>query len=297
MNHYTAVTSLELFSGKGQRDIWQREVPSQAGSNLMLMHALLAIGALHLERLHPQGQSLYRARALYHHGLGLQLFNLEIMNLSSESSDVLFTFAIMLVVWVYASPAVDGKALRLDDIVDLLDIVRGCRTVFKLHQEAILDKPIGKFLDSHTSITVLPRALRPAHEAFLHLKTKATDPAHVAAIERLHQSLEKYVEGSDNTKTAAVWPATVDDTFWARLRNHEPFAVLIFAHYAILLRCYEDRWWWMADWSHRIVEAAGDALAPSDKAYLGWDLFSARIRTQGLELACQPSPGSSTISY
>lgn len=64
------------------------------------MHGLLAVATVHLARLEPQEKLLYWTRALYHHAVGLQLFNGQTFHLSPENSDVLFAFAVMLVVWV-----------------------------------------------------------------------------------------------------------------------------------------------------------------------------------------------------
>lgn len=97
------------------------------------------------------------------------------------------------------------------------------------------------------------------------MRAIAADSIHAIAIYQLQRLLHKYAEGYYNTKAATAWPALVEDSFWIRVKSHEPVAVLIFAHYAILLRCYEDRWWWMADWSEKIIQAAGDALTSSQK--------------------------------
>lgn len=277
MSHFTAVTSLNLFSGVAQRQVWQIDVPSQAGSNAMLMHGLLAVSASHLVRLKPQQRSLYHVRAHHHHGLGLQLFNAEIHNLSSHNCDVLFTFSMLLIIWVYAFPAADGEVFSLNDILNMLDIVRGCKIVFKLHQDTILDKPIGKALSIEQS-SPLPDLPPAAYQVFLRLRDRAADAVHLAAIDRLQRSFQRFLEGVDNMKSAPAWPANVEDSFWIRLRAHEPVSLLIFAHYALVLRYCEDCWWWMAGWSDRVIQAVDEALSSCDKVSLDWDFCLTQIR-------------------
>ena len=278
MNHFTAVTSLNLFSGEHQRQLWQRDIPSHAGSDAMLMHGVLAVAALDLARS-SSTPSEHQARAFYHHGLGLQLFKAEIARISPQNFDILFTFAVLLVIWVYSSPTAGTGVLGLDDILDKLEMVRGCKKLFHIHGEAIRDKPIGAFAGpAFTKNELGPSS--PANEAFCHLRTISTDTVNLVAVDQMQRNLQKFVEGGVDTKTAAAWPAIVSDEFWARVRVHDPVPVLIFAHQAIILCPCTDRWWWMAGWPERILQAAGNALTDTDKVFFDWEQLSARIRSQ-----------------
>ncbi|KIW68193.1 hypothetical protein PV04_04154 [Phialophora macrospora] len=285
MNHFTAVTSLHLFSGERQAQLWQQEVPRQAGSSPMLMHGLLAVAALHLAQgeLEPSSHLRYQSRGFYHHALGLQLFNAEVARLPPQSLDILFTFAILLAVWVYASPVTELAVISLDDVLDKLEMVRGCKKLFEMHREAIIDKPIGRFAE-HRLKVCNRRQLSPASEALSYLRSIAADAINLAAIDQLESALHNYACDETHTKTAAVLPAIVSDKFWARLRAHEPLAVLIFAHYAIMSHPHQGRWWWMAGWPERILQAAEVALTSAEKAPLGWENCVARIRSGVLDI-------------
>jgi hypothetical protein len=285
MNHFTAVTSLELFSGERQAQLWQQEVPVQAGSSPMLMHGLLAVAALHLAQgeSEPSSQLQYQSRGFYHHALGLQLFNAEVARLPPQSLDILFTFAILLAVWVYASPVAELGVISLDGVLDKLEMVRGCKKLFEMHKEAIIDKPIGRFAEHRLNMDN-SRQPSPASEAFSYLRSMAADAIDLAAIDQLHCGLQNYARGEAHTKTAASWPAIVSDEFWARLRAHQPLAVLIFAHYAINSHPYQGRWWWMEGWPEIILQAADIALTGADKASLGWENCVARIRSRVVDI-------------
>ena len=247
MNHFTAVTSLTLFSGDKQGKFWQHEVPAMAASHPMVMYGLLAVAALHRDRSDMLGvKSPYRLRALSHHDAGLQLFNKQIPHVSSENSDVLFTFSVLLVVWVYASIAtLTDEALRLDDILNRLDLVRGCATLFELQKATLLEKPMGLFADLRTSPSTRISALSGYEETLVQLHVSPVDSVHAEAMDMLQHSLRKYIKGFDSTKTATAWAAKVDEIFWARVKNHEPVVVIIFAHWSMLLRCCGYRYWWM----------------------------------------------------
>ncbi|KAJ9604739.1 hypothetical protein H2200_010853 [Cladophialophora chaetospira] len=291
MNHFTAVTSLNLFSGEHQNQLWQRDVPSQAGSNAMLMHGILAVAALDLSRSSSTPIE-HQARAFYHHGLGLQLFKPEIADISPQNFDILFTFAILLVVWVYASPAAGNGLLGLDDILDKLEMVRGCKKLFHMHGEAIRDKPIATFARSAFSKNVIGLS-SPANETFSYLRTLSTETINLVAIDQLQRNLQKLVEAGVDTKTAAAWPAIISDEFWARLRAHESVPVLIFAHHAIVSGACADQWWWMAGWSERVLQATGNALTDTDKTFFDWENLSTQIRSQAAAVSTDANSTSS----
>ncbi|KAH8654034.1 hypothetical protein BGZ60DRAFT_533126 [Tricladium varicosporioides] len=286
MNQFTAETCFSIFAGQRQQKLWQRDIPLQARSYPLLMHGLLSVAALHLAFVEPNNLSMYRIRALYHHDIGVRSFNHLLKNVSAEESHILFAFALMLVIWVYASPAVGKEILGLDDVLTLLDLARGCHTVFRLHMHSIMDTPISALIEMHRELEIPYAELSPSvKQVFQALRLKAIDSTQLSAIEELERLIQKAVVRHDDAKIAAAWPAIVGDSFWLRLRSHEPFAVLIFAHYAMLLQHYENRWWMMAGWSERILKAAESALSDTDKHLLDWDNCLEYIRAHGKEVA------------
>lgn len=282
MNQFTATTSLSLFGGPNHRDVWQKHVPFEAGSNPMLMHGLLAVAALHLAVIKPQEFNTYRMRALHHHSVGLEIFNTYINRLSSENSDALFTFSILLVVWIYAFPATSCDTPTLDDILKLLGLIRGSKIVFLLHRDTILGKPIGRLIETERP-PGLPQLPTVVEESFQYLRKEAQDSVCLNAVEDLQRLIKKAIAGLHDTQLVASWPAIVSEEFWARVNRHEPGAVVIFAHYAMLLQYYEHEYWWMSGWSSNILKAVDCTLTDAQKDHLGWDRRSRSIVLHGLE--------------
>ncbi|KAL5343995.1 hypothetical protein BJX70DRAFT_352363 [Aspergillus crustosus] len=72
------------------------------------------------------------------------------------------------------------------------------------------------------------------------------------------------------------WPALVGNAFWERLKRHLPTALLILMHYAIILRYYELKVWWMEGWSEKLLVATEAALANVEgaKDRYDWGLMS-----------------------
>lgn len=265
MNHFSTVTSLDLFRGKEQQSLWQKEIPAQARSSPMLMHAILSVSALHLAHLEPSERSTYYIRALYHHNSGLQLYNSQMKHLSRANIHPAFTFTIIITVWVYGSATTTGDLMELDDILGLLDIIRGAKALFDVFQDDILTHMVGQVIATPTPSSdsrTLPLAVSRALD---HIQGRV-GPLHASAITQLRRLLAKMVHG--DAKPALSWPAQVSDELWSQVRDHDPTAILIFGYYAILLRYCDGRHWWMTGWSNRILRAVEDMLVESDKGFL-----------------------------
>lgn len=282
MHHYTTTTSVSLF-GEDQRELWQVEVPIMARASRLLMHGLLATSALHMAFLlkDDASRSTYTNRALYHHGLGLQLFNADITALSNENSNshVLFTFGLLLVIWAYASPTVpididnenkekEKESLDLDTLLSSLDLVRGNKVIFELSSETILSKPIGAFTKpANKPIRSSPPSATPStltsstQEALASLRENVSDFIDTTAIDHLERFLHDTISTSARDMRLPLgWPALIDGPFWDRVKGHRPSALLILVHYAVLLAWFEERAWWMGGWSGRLVAAVGRVM-------------------------------------
>ncbi|PBP18059.1 hypothetical protein BUE80_DR011065, partial [Diplocarpon rosae] len=283
MSHYTAVTSLSMFAGEPQQKAWQRDIPMQAGTHALLMHGLLSVAALHLAFLEPDQASVYRPRALYHHDVGIHLYNLEMRNITADNSHILFAFGVLLVIWMYASPVVVAQENRqLHDIIDLMELVRGCRSLFMLHMQSIAAKPIGSMADvvprTDSTTAQQERSLLAVGRTMAELKRRVSDAGYERAIEQLRDVLLDSVARPQDISVVTIWPATVDDEFWSRLKNQESRAVFVFVHYALVLKRYEAQWWWVRGWSQGIVDAVDHALTDFEKGTLGWETFLASMQ-------------------
>ncbi|KAL2069250.1 hypothetical protein VTL71DRAFT_15588 [Oculimacula yallundae] len=273
MNHFTAVTALVLFSGEQQKHVWQTDIHLKARTNPILMHGILSVAALHLAFTEPQNAFQYRHRALHHHDRGVRLFNQQLVEITPENTHVLFPFAVMLVVWAYASPIIADDELQLVDIYGLLQLVRGCRTLFMMHLDSIKNTPMGSITDFRLEpksyqVVVSYGALR----AFEHLRLKVLDPVYEPAIRQLENVFMKSISEPDDVRTVVSWPCIIEEV-WSRFRANETAAHFLLAHYAMLLERYEGLWWWINGWSTRILNAVERVLSDADKKAFGWDIF------------------------
>ena len=251
----------------------------------MLMHGLLALAALHRARDDSARRDFYRTRALHHHGVGLPLFQKVLASASPKNAEVLVAYALLLGICVYAFPKIAAEKLSLDDMLDMSEVVRGARTVCNLYRDVVIQKPIGLFLRKPSRKPLPERHVSPVRDTLQALQDSVQHPSDESAVHQLQMVLERYMEGLDHTRAAAGWMATVENDYWTRLRDHHPYALLVFAHSSLLVRASEDECWWLSGWSEGILQACSGVLSQVDRAAIDWEACVDRIRTLGVDLA------------
>jgi hypothetical protein len=74
-----------------------------------------------------------------------------------------------------------------------------------------------------------------------------------------------------------TWPASVSDHFLSMISRHEPVAIILLAHFAVLM-AEMRRVWWLEHWAERLVNAAQQSLqgVPTLHRWLRWPLEKAK---------------------
>lgn len=272
--------------GAQQKQVWQHAIPALAASNVILVHGFLAVTAIHCAWEEPARQDLYRGRALHHHGLSLPIFQDMVASASSETAEVIVAYSILLSIWIYAFPEIAAEQPSLDDILSSIEVIRGSRTVARLYTEVIKRGPMGVFLTKSPLLEPTLELQDPSADQILQLlRDQTTHPSDEKVVLHLQKFLGQYMLGVDYNRLAAIWMASVEDDYWARLRDHQPDAILVFAYSTLLIRASEHECWWVSGWSERILQACSDIMSHDVKATINWNTHEHHIRSGADELA------------
>jgi len=286
MHHYSTHTCKHIFTGNQQAQVWQQDIPALASRNVVLLHGILAVTAIHYAWREPARRDVYRSRALHHHSLGLPIFQEMVASASSQTAEVIVAYAILLSLWMYAFPEVAAEQQSLDDILSMVETIRGARTVSKIYRDNIMEGPMSVFLQpplvgpalGNLEVSSVSRHLQVLKDQVDHDPDKR-------AVQQLQVFLGRYITGHDYNRLAATWMASVEDVYWSRLRDHQPYAVLVFAYSTLLVRASEHECWWMSGWSERILRACSDIMSPQEVVTVDWTHHEHRIRAGADELA------------
>ncbi|KAH7317600.1 hypothetical protein BKA65DRAFT_514804 [Rhexocercosporidium sp. MPI-PUGE-AT-0058] len=285
MHHCVTNTCEHLFNGARQKQVWQHEIPALAASNVILVHGFLAVTAIHCAWKETARRDLYRSRALRHHGLSLPIFQEMVASTSSETAEVIVAYSVLLSIWTYAFPEIAAEQPSLDDILSTIEVVRGSRRVARLYQEVIKESPMRVFLDPPLPAPILEDQDSSARQTLQLLRDQVDHQSDKNAVQQLQIWLDRYMTGSDYNRLAATWMASVEDDYWARLRDHHPDAIVVFAYSALLIRASEHECCWMSGWSGRILRACSDIMSLEVNATINWVYHEHRIRAGADELA------------
>ncbi|GAB1309934.1 Zn2 cys6 dna-binding [Madurella fahalii] len=285
MHHYATDTCKHLFMGARQIQVWQHDIPALAASNAVLLHGILAVTAIHYGRREPTWRDLCRSRSLHHHALGLPKFREMVASASCETAPVIVAYAILLSLWVYAFPEVAAEQQSLDDILAMVEVIRGARKVFRLYKDTVMQSPMSVFLGPPFPAPVLGGQVSSVRQALQRLRDQVHHESDKGAVQQLQMFLDRYGAGLDHNRFAAAWMASVEDDYWARLRDNQPHAVLVFAYSTLLVRASEHECWWIWGWSERILRACSDIMSLQEVATVDWAYHEHQIRAGADELA------------
>lgn len=271
-----------------------------------LLHGMLATAAIHLGYLHPEHRQRYNLLSRQHIDLALGPFQRAMASISDENIIYLFTYSTLLVVCSLAASQgahTYGGSEPSSGIADWVICVRGCRSITAAANFDIGGLPIGPWIEHMVKVPCTPGntyKLSPEEEgsfsrieSLLATAPLATDlpsnevEAYLHAMEKLRHTFAFTVDSFNATMTLAMkdfspealperlsrrlfvtlWPFSVSELFVQLLSETRPPALIIMAHYCLILRRAKDCWY-MAESGLRIFQAIQHNLGEEWSTYI-----------------------------
>lgn len=277
LHHYTSSTCLDLGTLRNTQ-VWQVEIPRLALSHAFVMHGILAISAVHLATLQRQRRTELAQRAAMAEHMALTSLN-ELVS-ASQGKDIhsVFAFAGFLPPYLLAQsqwldvpkgriPSQnDGRPhwfLMLRGLVGLLsrnwaDLTKGPFRPLLIRTATPIDRSRNPD-DDHLS------AIYPLLQAKVSASSEVKDilnTCRVALDELRRVAALPYSPCKTLGHTAVlwIWPGAVSDCFVQLIYERRPEALVILAHYCVLLKKLNSCWY---------LEGVGDAMLSTIEKLLG----------------------------
>jgi len=275
---------------------WERELPRLALTCDYLMHGILAMGALHLAFLYPQQRDKYEDLANQHQDLALRPFQSATSHITAENCNHVFGFSVLLMVFNYASFRSPEELLPFSGGVpygglsNWIVCLRGCSSIYQQAKSHIENGPLG-FLVSQQSMSAIENAgkiecppddddksLEYLTKHLLNsdrIKASTTIEeleAYTDAIIRLRKLLVGSSQVTDlgfRKMMSSMWPTVISETYLRLLSQQQPLALIIMAHYCLLVKKCEAYWY---------------------MSMRAFDMFEAIRRSRGPDVRSQPCP-------
>ena len=298
MHFYSISTCHTLNAVPEAREIWQTLVPEEAVSRPYLMHSLLALTALHKISLGTVDCEPCLALATKHHSLALAKSKTELDNLSEHNCHALFAFSAIIAVYTLALPVLRNAVSMKDPINEIASTaitMRGSSTIVQWHKDDLSRGKYGALLRPcflFKKSDMPERMVSALNDLEIRVKLYDKDRPDLAgcslAFERLricfmnmHFHPEGHTISVDPGDRAVMWSwlATVDLEFISLLFEHEPMALILLAHYSILLHALNEVWW-IRGWGVALIRSISGFVGEDWEPALRWPMQQTGLETE-----------------
>jgi len=280
-HHYTTVTSFSFTNDPSVKQMWQSRFPREAQRYQFLMHALLALSATHLMRICPDQRSVHMRNALKHQQMAFRSSIPIFHDITPDNCHAIFTVAGIIALLAFALPQSSNPSTPkepIDAMLGFFTLIRGAMTVLQTARQWIKlggtdpsfqHNRIFKVVSLRSDMTEALDRLQQTNEQ-VNL-SPAFREAYASAIKGLGVAFEARAALWEEQSLVFNWPVILSETFVTKLREGEPFALVILAHYGGLLDCVTSTWWSQAR-GGKLVEAVYQNVSIEWEALMEWPL-------------------------
>lgn len=256
-----------------------------------ILHLLLTLSALHLAYLNPARRGEYTRQADEHFTFGVRSVTavLALDTLDSQNCQFIYIAAIMICFAYFARGPRDGEYLvfNANGKSEWLVLLHGVRSILAQKQGEIFTgvlKPQLESPDLDIDVSApgldeeLCRHIQRLQEVreMVDLETEGDRKVYVGVVDDLVECFEgAYRRRRTGCHPTDLMPYTMGWTFRlpatmiTKLEEREPIALIILAHWAILLRYIRDCWF-MERWDQHIVFGVKACLPEAYHAWIEW---------------------------
>ncbi|RAH60355.1 hypothetical protein BO85DRAFT_415613 [Aspergillus piperis CBS 112811] len=256
------------------------EVMRMVVSTPYLINQMLAMSALHLSIVHPENGEWYRRHAAHLQTHALEIYNQRRLEVNQESNVPLFLFSCILGMHTLCDVLVHREETSFDTFIErfvrCLKLQMGIRvvissTTWQSLRESILRKP----LQDGAILFEWDTKLGPECAGLLRLVEGAKlgdsiTSTYRGAIQALQMSMNAALKASlKNVVGVTGWPVIVSPEYAEHLAMQRPEALVILAHYAVILYWHRHLWLF-GDGGRFLIESISRHLGPSWAEWLEW---------------------------
>ncbi|KAL4916071.1 hypothetical protein BDW62DRAFT_110950 [Aspergillus aurantiobrunneus] len=282
MMQWCTTTYRSVSRNSSVESIWQAIVPREAMHHPFLMHGILALSALHLAVTSGGDIKDQYIRTSKAHQRQAKIDLTRVSgNLKPHHYNAAFTLSNVMMVYSFALPEITGHTLgqsRVDEVYQVFQSTRMSRDVLSNITDWVGTSELQPLFQLEKGQPRMPDTSRLAIMSLAQLNANLAqqDPHHDkdlydTTIRHLGYSLDKVSRGTETMIVAFQWIFQVPSKYMELYRQREPFALVILAHYAVILH-FLRRHWWMGEWSLRLIQEIGQHLDANWRNSITWVL-------------------------
>ncbi|RDW58295.1 hypothetical protein BP5796_12225 [Coleophoma crateriformis] len=291
LHHFTLSTSQTVGSNRQLQRTMQEVVPRLALSEPYLMHALLALSALHLDCMRPLSSRRYWLPALQHYSDALPAFRASLQSITEKNCHALFAFAHLITKCAFAILACTQTPIFSPESEITADFISHLQGGFSVHDTAfewLVSGPLKDCLeaplDSDPSFESYPHDDKLAR-LLPHLNS-GNEECDIACREALNDLRRVFAMIATPNQTVSTrtlvycWLARLSNRFILLMNKQNPEALIVLAHYSVMLNMI-DEYWFMKGWGVRLLEQCQSKLCGAQLELISWPLEVLGLQPSG----------------
>lgn len=296
LHFYTAQTSQTFSSSAVRNEVWRNYVPKIAFSNHFLLHGILALSAVHLSRLAPERKSSLSNAASQHNSQALPMFIETLDNIDDASFEACALFGMVVAVYEWAKRTDVIELFFHDEKFDnsqkeatsnWIHLLHGSGKIIARFFDEIDQTPLVNIISIDLAYEAAARENLLEQVRFEEIRalwkdsttssiqvTEEEFPVYDQVLERLQifytaMAVPEY--GNNPSNMALAWLCTIDASFFTFLTQRRPIALVLLAHFTLLLNKVED-FWWLDGISRSLLREINKMLGHEGKIWLAWPM-------------------------
>ena len=281
MKQWCTSTYRTFSSSSYGEHFWHTVAPRESLQHSYLRHGIFASSALHIASItcNAKTQRRYRKAACMHRDQAVTAFEQAIRKINTSNNTAVFAFGCIMVIFEFSSSLqrhLRGKD-ALEDFCKNLLFTREWIDAIKRGLASDTDGHLRPLLESREIQPKMPDMSRLAVMTLRkqNVALAATYPHHhqtdvyEETIMHLDGALESLSRGEDSMSPALRWICKVPARFIDMLEERRPFALVILAHYTVIMYNLREQWW-MGEWGKSVLGEINRRLDPQWMQYMTW---------------------------
>ena len=283
-HHFTTVTCATLSDRPASHQLWRIEAPQVALQHDFFMRGILAISALHLAWLRPDKQDHFSHVAARQQDAALSTFRSIMSSIGESNCDAFFGLSSLIVVYGFASPKASDSLGMFNysgqDSDEWLPLIRGVNSILQSVWRWVKNGRLSGLLHDHAQEppkTDLPAVLKDQLANLENMVENAGEGqeamnAYTQALNNLRMCfirINNRPAYECEVSIAFLWPVLVSQEYISLVNMRKPQALIILAHYSVILH-HLDEYWWMRGWAKHIIDSIDHELNDDWRYWITW---------------------------
>jgi hypothetical protein len=306
MHHYTAFTCFTISDFASFDHIWQKVVPKEAQSYPFLMYGILGLAALHIGHDQPDVKEIYIAVALRYYNAAIASFRAALKQVTADNSTALFAFSAMLIVLSLGLAQVhllDQNQNVVEELIQVFTLLQGVRVVLQSATPWVEQGPLAPLLqrgadrqkNMPTHSLLIPIAFDEALSCLEKHNERISQSVqnremYDTAIQALRDCLQKLASNPGDRAAALTWLVFLEGSYVSSLKSNQPLALVILAHYGVVLHGLREHWFVQA-FGVRVIEVIHLNLSEEWKPLVYWPMQQVGLKREPQDALVRTEPG------